>query len=184
MTMSIKKTISTMMLLVAALCVNAAESERKLPVKMEDVAARLKSHCPSHVNVSSNRDELIITINKSDKKDGFTGTYSFHALKRLAGRSFTFALDVKLDNVDFGDAAHSGNIGQVHFGDTRQLISIKHNDWHTYYFKGVKIPGSGMLKLRISVKKISGEIHIRNLRIRGNFPKVRDKNTKKKKKKD
>ena len=150
---------------------------------MSDVAAALKNRISGNAKVEARQDVLVITIDGSERKGGFDGTYSFHSLKRLAGYSFTFMIDVKLENLEQGEAALPGNVGQIHFGEARQFISSKHEDWHTYLFKGVRIPGNGLLKMRISVKNITGEIHIRNPRIRGNFPKARDGNAGKKKKK-
>ena len=173
------KTILTMLFLSAALFAGAAD-EVKLPLQMANLETTFKRNCPEHITIASQKDELVITVGESERKSGFERTQGIN-LKRLAGRTFTFVIDVKLDN--FAQEGLPSNVGQIHFGDSRQLISTKHGDWHTYLFKGVKIPGNGLLKMRISVKNVPGEIRIRNPRIRGNFPKVRDNNAKKKKKK-
>ena len=145
---------------------------------------RCGREAPGDAKVEAQQDALVITLDGSGQKGGFNGMYSFHSLKRLAGYTFTFMIDVKLDNLDHGGTAPPSNIGQIHFGDSRQLISTKHTDWHTYTFKNVKVSGSGLLKMRIMIRKnLSGEISFRNPRIRGNFPKMRNTNVNKKKKK-
>ena len=177
------KTIPTLLFLSASLLAFGAAEEKALTVKMSEVAAALQAKTSDNVKIEARQDTLVITVNESEKKGGFNGTYSFHSLKPLAGHSFTFMIDVKLEKNDQGGAALPNNIGQIHFGEARQFISSRYEDWHTYVFKGVRIPGNGLLKMRISVKNITGEIHIRNPRIRGNFPKARDGNAGKKKKK-
>lgn len=184
MIMSFFKTILTMLLLSAALLAAGAVEEKALPLKMSEVAEALQKKTTGNAKVEARQDTLVITVDGSGQKGGFDGTYSFHSFKRLAGYTFTFMIDVKLENIDRDGAALPGNIGQIHFGESRQLISAKHTDWHTYTFKNVKFAGSGLLKMRIMIKKsLSGEIHIRNPRIKGNFPKVRDNSANKKKKK-
>lgn len=178
-----KYLVVTVLLLAA--CLAYAVEEIKAPLKMEDVAAALESKAKrQQAKVEARQDTLVITISDSGAKNGFDGAYTFHNLKRLAGHTLSFVIDVKLTDIAQSDGKIPAHIGFISFGDTRQSLSTRHGDWHTYTFKNVRISGNGMLKLRITLKKnIFGEIQIRNPRIRGNFPKVRDNSVRKKKKK-
>jgi hypothetical protein len=173
-----KMLLASLMLLPAVLL--AAPTERKLPIKMADMATRFQKHCPKHVKVSDNNDTLVITVTAVDHRGGFDETHAI-GLKPLAGRSMTFMFDVKVDKIESGgERVHS--IGKIIVGGSTQHILAESEGWQTYTFKSVKIPGNGLLKMRIALKNVSGELSIRNPRIKGDFPKVHKKKNKNRKK--
>ena len=169
-------------LLLSASALSAGAAEIKLPLKMENVSASLKDHAPEHVSVSANGETLTINITEVGRKGGFDKTHSLN-LKRAAGRTVTILLDVKTDKVSHSSNRIPNVVGKITFGGTTQNLVAGRAAWHTCVFKNVKIPGNGLLKMRITLKNLSGEIQIRNPRIRGDLPKVRGTGVKKKKKK-
>ena len=172
------KTLSIAALLLTALFVGAAEI--KLPIKMADVATRLKRNCPSHVKVSVEGEVLLISITEAARKGGFDATYAIN-LKRFAGRSMTIMIDVKLDGLSHGPLRVPGNVGRVFFGGSTQNLVSSREGWHTLTFKSIKVPGNGLLKMRISLKNLSGEIRVRNPRAKVDLPRTPKKKKKKKK---
>ena len=156
------KIISMLLLSAAALLTGAAEV--KLPMKMEDVATSLKSHAPGHVNISANGEILTITISAAERKGGFDKTHAIN-LKRIAGKTITVILDVKVDNVESNGAKTIHSIGKITFAGTTQNLSASKSGWQPCVFKNVKIPGNGLLKMRVTLKNVSGEIQIRNPRV-------------------
>ena len=174
----------TKMLLAAATLLPAvllaAPTERKLPIKMADMATRFRKYCPKHVKVSEHDDTLVIAVTAIDHRGGFDEIHAI-SLKPLAGRNMTFMFDVKVDKLESdGEPIHS--IGKITVGGATQHILVDGEGWHTYTFKSVKIPGNGLLKMRIVVKNVSGELSIRNPRIKGDFPKSPKKKNKNRKK--
>ena len=155
------KIVSTLLLATAALWAGAGDF--KLPVSMADVAASLKDHAPEHVSIAAKGEMLTITISESARKGGFDKTHSIN-FKRLAGKTVTIVLDVKVNNVEGGGVKASHNVGRITFSGTSQYLTTSKSDWQTCVFKNVKIPGNGLLKMRISLKNVSGEIQIRNPR--------------------
>ena len=58
-------------------------------------------------------------------------------------------------------------------------------DWQTIEFKSLRLPGNGLVKLRILLKNFSGEVSFRSPRAKINLPKRdRSKDGERKKKKD
>ena len=172
------KIISITTLLLATLFVGAAEI--KLPIKMADVATRLQRNCPDHVKVSVDGDALRISITEAARKGGFDATYAIN-LKRFAGKNMTIMIDVKLDGLSHGGLRVPGSVGRVFFGGSTQNLVSTHEGWHTYIFKSIKVPGNGLLKMRISLKNLSGEIRVRNPRAKVDLPRTPKKKKKKKK---
>ena len=178
--MSRMKLCLAVAVLLSAAALPAAPTERKLPIKMADMATRFKKHCPEHVKVSVQNDTLIISVAAVDHRGGFDETHAI-SLKPLAGRVMTFMFDVKVDKTEGGaEPVHS--IGKITVGSANQHILADAEGWQTYTFKNVKIPGNGLLKMRIAIKNVSGELSIRNPRIKGDFPKVHKKKNKNRKK--
>ena len=173
----------TMLLAVVALpaALFAAPIEKKLPLKMEEMATRFQRHSPKHVKVSAQNDTLVISVAAVEHRGGFDETHAID-LKSLAGRNMTFIFDIKVDKSGNGggDSIHSA--GKITLGGSTQHILANVEGWQTYTFKGVKVPGNGLLKMRITIKNINGEIRIRNPRIKGDFPKVHKKKNKDRKK--
>ena len=170
------KTLSISALLAAALFAGAADV--KLPMKMTDLAARLRHNCPGHVKISTRQDELVISISEAERKGGFDKTYGLN-LKRFAGKKITIMIDVKLGEIDHGGKVPS-TVGRLFFGDSVQNLVSSRTDWYTYTFKSVKIPNNGLLKMRISLKNLSGEIRLRNPHAKADLPKPSKKKKKKK----
>ncbi len=165
-------------MLLSAATLLAAPTERKLPI-MADMATRFQKHCPKHVKISEQSDTLTISVTAVDHRGGFDETHAI-SLKNLAGRAMTIMLDVKVDKIEGGtEAVHS--IGKITVGNTNQHILADAEGWQTYTFKGVKIPGNGLLKMRIAIRNVSGDLSIRNPRIKGDFPKHKKKNKSRKK---
>ena len=168
--------ITAVLALLAALSVGAADV--KLPIKMTDLAERFKHSCPGNVKISVQGDTLVISLAEADRKGGFEGAYALN-LKKLAGKRMTVMIDVKISDVD-----HAGNVpstvGRMFFGESVQNLTTRYTGWHTYTFKSVKIPGNGMLKMRVSLKNLSGEIQIRNPHVKVDIPKPPKKKKKKK----
>ena len=173
-------TLSMCVLLLPAALI-AAPTEVKLPMRMEDVVSRFQKNCPDHVKFSAQQDTLVINVSEVDRNGGFDGVHSV-SLKQLAGRNITFLFDIKIDNVESADGKNIHSVGRLSVGSATQHLLVRNSGWHTYTFKSVKIPGNGLLKIRLSFKNISGEIQIRNPRIRGDLPKPPKKKTKNKKK--
>lgn len=176
------KIVLTLILSAAALLTGAVEV--KLPMKMEDLAASLKNHAPENVNIAARGEILTITITETERKGGFDKTHTLN-LKRGAGRTITIILDVKVDNVESsGGAKTPHSIGKITFAGTTQNLNASKKGWQTCVFKNVKISGNGMLKMRITLKNVSGEIQIRNPRasFRGISSKSHSSKSKKSKK--
>ena len=173
------KTLLTVTLLLPAALL-AAPTERVLPVKMADVATRFQRYCPKHVKVSARDDTLVITVTAVDHRGGFDETHAI-SLKPLAGRIITIMFDVNVDKVESGgEPIHS--IGKITVGSSTQHILVQDGGWQTYTFKSIKVPGNGLLKMRIAIKNVSGELSIRNPRMKGDFSKGQKKKTKNRKK--
>ena len=184
------KIISVLLLSVAALSAGAAEV--KLPMKMEDVAESLKSHCPEHITVEAQNDVLTITVSETERKIRFEKTHAI-SLKRIAGRTITIMLDIDVENGETGGAKAPHSIGRITFSGTTQNLIPSKKGWHTCVFKNVKIPGNGLLKMHISLKNVPGKVGIRNPRVayrgissksRSNSKKSSNSTKKKKKKSD
>ena len=159
-----KSKIVFTLLLSAAALLTAKAVEVKLPMKMADVAESLKDHAPEHVNVSAKGEILTINISEVESRGGFDKTHSIN-LKPIAGRIITISLEVKVDKVEgSGGAKAPHSIGKITFAGTTQNLNATKSGWHTYFFKNIKIPGNGLLKMRVSLKNASGEIQIRNPR--------------------
>ena len=169
---------ASFILLLLSTALFAGAADIKLPMKMADLAARFKHNCPGHVSISTLQDELIISISESDRKGGFEGSYSLD-LKRFAGKKLTFMVDVKIGEIDRDGKAPS-TVGRLYFGDSVQNLVSSRAEWHTYTFKSVRIPGNGLLKMRISIKNLSCEIRLRNPHAKGELPKPAKKKKKKK----
>jgi hypothetical protein len=159
----------------------AAPVEKKLPLRMEDMATRFQRHCPQHVKISAQNDTLVISVTSVEHRGGFDETHAI-GLKPLAGRNMTFIFDVKVDKTENGGGDPIHSAGKITVGGSTQHILANVEGWQTYTFKGVKIPGNGLLKMRITIKNINGEVSIRNPRIKGDFPKVHKKKNKNRKK--
>ena len=173
--LSVKKLSLSVLMLTA---VFASAADIKLPIKMADVAARLKRNCPGHVKISANQDVLTIALSESGRKGGFDGVYALN-FKRFAGKKITIMIDVKLNNIEHGGKT-PGSVGKISFGDYGQTLSTKNADWTTYTFKSAKIPGNGLFKMRISLKNVSGEVQLRNPHVKADLPKPTKKKNKKK----
>lgn len=157
--------------------------EKKMPIQMSDFATRFKKNCPSHVKISAEQNELVISLSSSERKGGFDGTHAMN-LKPLAGRVVTIVIDVKAEGLKNSDGTPSGSVGRIVFGTANQHLAANRTGWYPCTFKSVKIPGSGMLKMRIVLRNVSGEIRIRNPRMRGDLPKAPKKKKSKKSKKN
>ena len=175
------KTIFAFLLLSTALF--AAPTEVKMPIRMEDVAARFQKSCPGHVKFSARQDTLVIAISAVDRKGGFNGVHAI-GLKPLAGRVVTFTFEIKIDNVENTGGENISSMGRLSVGSASQHLLVRDNEWHTYSFKSVKIPGNGLLKMKFDLKNVSGEIQIRNPRMKGDIPKPSKSKKKSKNKKN
>jgi len=160
----------------------AATTEISMPMKMDDIAARFQKNCPENVKFSAQQDTLVITLDATKGKGSFDGVHAV-SLKPLAGRVVTFIFDVKVDKAESSDGTNIHSVGRISVGGNAQHLLVRNTGWHTYVFKSVKIPGNGLLKMRFSFKNVSGEVQIRNPRIKGDLPKVPKKKTKSKKNK-
>lgn len=176
-----KKAVLSGLTLVLAGAIGAADM-RKAPIKLSDVATRFKYKCPKHVTVSDRNDVLTVSISECRGRGGFDAAHALD-LKALAGRTLTFTIDVRTTDVRHSSGNAPGYVGKFYIGAASQNLSASAKDWHTYVFRGVKIPGNGLLKIRLSLKNVSGKIDIRNPRVKGNLPKAKNSKEKKKKKK-
>ena len=169
--------------LATALSLSAVAAEMKLPMNMAYAAAELKRKCPGYAEVSAKGDELIIKLKEDSGKGGFDGQFSID-LKKLAGRNFTLSIDVKTDKLERSDNKVPPVLGKVYFNSTGHSIHASGSGWKTLVFRGIKVPGNGLVKLRITLKNFSGEVSFRNPVYKGDLPKNKHDNSKKKKKKD
>ena len=152
------------MLLSAAALLTAKAGEVRLPMKMTDVAESLKDHAPANVNISAAGEMLTIKIAETEHKGSFDKTHSVN-LKPIAGKIITITIEVKVDNVESGGGAkRPHSVGKISFAGTTHNLNVTKRGWHTYVFKNIKVPGNGLLKMRVSLKNVSGEIQIRNPR--------------------
>ena len=157
------KFVFTLLLSTAAL-LSAKAIEVKLPMKMKDVAESLSNHAPDNVNVSATGETLTIKITETEHRGSFDKTHSIN-LKPIAGRTITITIDVKVDKVESsGGAKTPHSIGKITFAGMTHNLSVSKRGWQTFTFKNIKVPGSGMLKMRVSLKNVTGEIQIRNPR--------------------
>ena len=176
-----RKIVKPWLTLAAVLSLSAIAVEMKMPVKMADAAAELKRKCPEYAEVSAKGDQLIIKLKEDSGKGGFDGQFSID-LKRLAGRSFTLSIDVKTDKLERSDHKIPPMLGKVYFNNSGHYIHAGSSEWKTLTFKGLKVPGNGLVKLRITLKNFSGEVSFRNPVYKGDLPKSKADNKKKKKK--
>ena len=158
--------------------------EVKLPIKMADVAAQMKRKHHDNAKIEARKDELVIVLTEVPGRGGFDAQYSAD-LKRFAGRTATLMIDVKVDNLNRNDRKVPPIIGRIFFSGTGHSIHSDCTDWQTIEFKSLRLPGNGLVKLRILLKNFSGEVSFRSPRAKINLPKRdRSKDGERKKKKD
>ena len=156
--------------------------EVKLPFDAESLAAQAGRKCPGDIKVSGSNDVLTISISKPGKGD-YEGSYSINARKG-AGHSVGITIGVNTEKLTAANGKNAKNLGRIAFGNvSHQLVGGK-SGWQDCSFKNVKIPGNGMLKLRITLRNAGGEVSFRNPRVNVNIPqRVIDKRKKNKKNK-
>lgn len=170
-------TVLTAMLLAAT----AGAIEIKLPFDAESLAAQASRKCPESVKVSGDKDVLTVSIS-DESKGAYDGQYTINA-KKGAGRSVDFAVDIKTENVSSKDRDTPKSIGKISIGNASRHISGVNSDWQSYVFKNVKIPANGLVKIRLSLRNVYGDISIRNPRVNVDLPQRMINNRKKKNKK-
>ena len=171
---------SLLTLAVATLSVSAFAAEMNLSVNMSEAVAELKRKCQDHAEVSAKGDELVVILKEVSGKGGFDGQFSID-LKKFSGRTFTFMVDVKSDKLSRDYRKIPPILGKVYFNAASRYIHSSHTEWNTLTFKGLKVPGNGLVKLRIELKNFNGEVSLRNPRIKGDISQT-DYDKKKKKK--
>ena len=159
--------------------------EFKLPFDAESIATQAKRKCPEFVKISGEKDVLTISIS-AEGKGRYDGQYTINA-KKGSGYKADFTIEVKTENLSSPDGNSAPkDIGRISIGNSSHLLSGDKSDWQTYSFKKVSIPANGMLKLKISLRGVCGDIAIRNPRASAEIPQryIDDKVKKKKKKKN
>lgn len=152
-----------------------------LPIKMADVAAQMNRKCPEHIKIEAKNDELILVLSEVIGRGGFEGNYSAD-LKRYAGHTVTLMIDVKADKLSRSDRKIQPLLGRIFFCGIGQNIHSNRPGWQTITFKGLRLPGNGLVKMKISLKNFSGEIALRSPRAKVNLLR-RDRHTDTEKKK-
>ena len=159
-------------------------SEVSLPIKMADVAAQMKRKHHDNAKIEAKNDELVITMTEVPGRGGFDAQYSAD-LKRFAGRTATLMIDVKTDKLSRNDRKVPPILGRIFFSGTGHSIHAESTDWQTIEFKSLRLPGNGLVKLRIVLKNFSGEVSFRSPRAKINLSKRdRGNDGERKKKKD
>lgn len=176
-----QKIVKPLLMSAAAILFSCA-SAAQLPVKMSEAADELKRKCQDHTEVSVRGEELVVTLKEVSGTGGFDGQFSID-LKKFSGSTFTFMIDVKSDKLSGYRSKVPQTLGKVYFNTASQFIHSGRIGWNTLVFRRLKVPGNGLVKLRIELKNFNGEVSFRDPRIKGDFPK-QDSGTKKKKKKD
>ena len=176
--------ISLAAVLLTAASVGAVEF--KLPFDAESIAAQARRKCPENVKVSGEKDVLTVSISPdAPGKAGYDGQYSINA-KKGAGYSTDLTIELKAENISTPDGRPvPKNFGKIEIGNSSRQITGESGDWQTYTFKNVRIPSNGMLKMRLTLRNVRGDVSIRNPRGKADIPQrfIDDKHKKKKKKK-
>lgn len=154
--------------------------EVKLPFDAESLAAQGQRKCPDYVKLSGRKDVLTVSISEGSKNT-YDGQYNINA-KKGAGHSVDITLGVKADNLSSGDRKVPKIIGKITVGNVSRHIAGDKTDWQNCKFKNVRVPGNGLVKLRITLRNVCGDVSIRDPRADVNIPK-RELNKKKKNKK-
>jgi|GEM_PF-5243859 len=183
--MSAIKFYAVALAVLSVLAARAGATEVELPVRMSDVAMQLNRKRAEHVKIEARDQELVITLKELSGKGGLDTHYSLD-LKRYAGRTATLMIEIKADKISHGDRRVPPVLGKLFFTGIGHNIHSGRPGWQTLVFKGVRLPGNGLVKMRIVLRNFTGEVSIRNPRAKIDLAR-RDRvldNDRKKKKKD